>query len=113
LEEVLLANQVYAQNFDEKGALPLPPARHFAILTCMDARLAPAKYAGLSEEFLKLAADAKTRVKEVSVIVCYCGGGNRSALVADSLQNIGYTNVFSLEGGFRAWKEAELPTDDK
>lgn len=43
-------------------------------------------------------------------IVCYCGGGNRSALVSDSLQQIGYTNVFSLEGGFRAWKEANLPT---
>jgi phage shock protein E len=42
-------------------------------------------------------------------IICYCGGGNRSALVADSLQKIGYTNVFSLEGGFRAWQDADLP----
>lgn len=116
-----------------------------------------------SEGFQKLAAEAKTRIKEISVdqlseldqsqnpviidvreesewnaghaegaihlsrgiieqkieeaiadpktpIVCYCGGGNRSALVADSLQQIGYTNVYSLEGGFRAWKEADLPT---
>lgn len=48
LNEVLLANRGYAASF-EKGDLPLPPARRFAILTCMDARLDPAKYAGLSE----------------------------------------------------------------
>ncbi|PPD18165.1 MAG: carbonic anhydrase, partial [Methylomonas sp.] len=46
--EVLAANQEYAANFD-KGGLAMPPARQFAILTCMDARLDPAKYAGLSE----------------------------------------------------------------
>ncbi|AFY31919.1 carbonic anhydrase [Calothrix sp. PCC 7507] len=49
LKEVLSANQAYATNFGEKGNLPLPPDRHFAILTCMDARLDPAKYAGLAE----------------------------------------------------------------
>lgn len=48
LDEVLAANHAYAATFD-KGHLPLPPGRHFAILTCMDARLDPAKYAGLSE----------------------------------------------------------------
>ncbi len=48
LNEVLLANREYAAGFD-KGDLPMPPGRHFAILTCMDARLDPAKYAGLSE----------------------------------------------------------------
>lgn len=48
VEEVLKANEQYAATFD-KGDLPMPPARHFAILTCMDARLDPAKYAGLSE----------------------------------------------------------------
>jgi len=49
LSEVLDANERYAQGFGEKGALALPPARRFAILTCMDARLDPAKYAGLAE----------------------------------------------------------------
>lgn len=49
LQEVLTANQIYAENFGGKGQLSLPPARQFAILTCMDARLDPAKYAGLSE----------------------------------------------------------------
>lgn len=49
LNEVLAANRDYANDFGDKGELPLPPGRHFAILTCMDARLDPAKYAGLSE----------------------------------------------------------------
>jgi carbonic anhydrase len=47
--EVLAANESYASSFGEKGSLALPPARQFAILTCMDARLDPAKYAGLAE----------------------------------------------------------------
>src|ERR1035437_2263522 len=49
LEEVLAANDTYASSFGTKAKLGLPPARRFAILTCMDARLDPAKYAGLSE----------------------------------------------------------------
>jgi carbonic anhydrase len=49
LNEVLSANRDYVNNFGDKGSLALPPARHFAVLTCMDARLDPAKYAGLSE----------------------------------------------------------------
>ena len=49
LAEVLAANAKYVAGFGEKGQLALPPARRFAILTCMDARLDPAKYAGLSE----------------------------------------------------------------
>ena len=49
LSDVLSANETYASTFGVKGELALPPARQFAILTCMDARLDPAKYAGLSE----------------------------------------------------------------
>ena len=112
--------------------------------------------------FLKLVADAKTRIREVTVnelstredraktllvdvreesewntgraegaihlsrgvieqkigevapdpnarIVCYCGAGNRSALVTDNLQKLGYTNVASLIDGFGAWRKAGLP----
>ena len=44
-------------------------------------------------------------------IICYCGGGSRSALVADNLQKMGYTNVRSLAGGMNAWKEAGLPVE--
>ena len=51
-----------------------------------------------------LAPDATTP------IVCYCGGGGRSALVADNLQRMGYTNVSSLAGGFKSWKEQGLAT---
>jgi carbonic anhydrase len=49
LKEVLEANESYALNFGDRKNLPLPPGRKFAILTCMDARLDPAKFAGLSE----------------------------------------------------------------
>lgn len=48
-EEVLRANSAYVAEFGDKGNLPMPPGRGFAILTCMDARLDPAKYAGLAE----------------------------------------------------------------
>src|SRR5947199_7008968 len=49
LEEVLRANKDYAATFEQKSKLSIPPKRQFAILTCMDARLDPAKFAGLSE----------------------------------------------------------------
>ena len=44
-------------------------------------------------------------------LVLYCGGGFRSALAADNLQKMGYTNVISLDGGYRDWKEAGLPIE--
>jgi len=44
-----------------------------------------------------------------SEIVLYCGGGFRSALVADNLQKMGYTNVFSMDGGIRDWRERKYP----
>jgi carbonic anhydrase len=49
LAEVLASNRAYSASFGDRGKLALPPARRFAILTCMDARLDPAKYAGLAE----------------------------------------------------------------
>jgi len=49
VKEVLAANKKYAKEFGDKGKLAMPPARRFAILTCMDARLDPAQYAGLAE----------------------------------------------------------------
>ena len=49
LDEVLQANRAYAAAFGNKSKLAMPPARHFAVLTCMDARLDPAKFAGLAE----------------------------------------------------------------
>jgi rhodanese-related sulfurtransferase len=116
-----------------------------------------------TEGFLKLVADARTRVREVGVeqalermrhgarlidvrednewqrghargaqhlgrgvierdietahpdhdveLILYCGGGYRSALACDNLQRMGYTNVHSLAGGWRAWQEADAPVE--
>jgi rhodanese-related sulfurtransferase len=44
-------------------------------------------------------------------IILYCGGGYRSALAADMLQKMGYTNVYSMAGGWKAWKDEGAPTD--
>lgn len=55
--------------------------------------------------------DIETRCPDKGApLVCYCGGGFRSALVADNLQKMGYTNVRSLDGGWRGWNERGLPT---
>jgi phage shock protein E len=47
-----------------------------------------------------------------ATIICHCGGGGRSALAAESLQKMGYKNVRSMAGGFKAWKAAGLPTTE-
>ena len=44
-------------------------------------------------------------------IILYCGGGYRSALAADALQKMGYTNVISMDGGWKRWKELGYPTE--
>jgi len=67
LEEVLAANARYAADFRDKANLPLPPARHFAILTCMDARLDPAKYAGLAEGDAHVIRNAGGRASEDAI----------------------------------------------
>ena len=55
--------------------------------------------------------DIESKVPETSTkVILYCGGGFRSALVADNLQKMGYTNVESMDGGWRGWVEAGLPT---
>jgi rhodanese-related sulfurtransferase len=59
-----------------------------------------------------LERDAETRFPDPQAeIVLYCGGGYRSALAADALQKMGYTNVWSLDGGFRGWKDAGHPIE--
>jgi len=51
--------------------------------------------------------DIETAVPDKNTeLILYCGGGYRSALAADALQKMGYTNVFSMAGGWRAWQEA-------
>ena len=56
--------------------------------------------------------DIETQVPETSTkMILYCGGGFRSALVADNLQKMGYTNVESMDGGWKGWVAAGLPTE--
>ena len=57
--------------------------------------------------------DIEERVPDKDApLILYCGGGYRSALAADTLRQMGYTNVASMIGGWRAWKEAGLPTEE-
>lgn len=67
LDEVLAANTTYAASFGAKAQLALPPARRFAILTCMDARLDPAKYAGLSEGHAHVIRNAGGRASDDAI----------------------------------------------
>ena len=54
--------------------------------------------------------DIEERVPELNTpIVLYCGGGYRSALASDNLQKMGYTNVLSMDGGIRGWREKHYP----
>lgn len=58
-----------------------------------------------------LERDVENKIPDLSAeVVLYCGGGFRSALAADNLQKMGYKNVYSMAGGFRAWQEANYPT---
>ncbi len=56
--------------------------------------------------------DIETKIPDKSAtLVLYCGGGFRSALVADNLQKMGYQNAISLDGGWRGWNAAGLPVE--
>ena len=59
-----------------------------------------------------LERDIETVIQDKrSEIILYCGGGYRSALAAESLRQMGYTNVRSMDGGMRAWREAGYPVE--
>ncbi|MFT4111175.1 beta-class carbonic anhydrase [Silvibacterium sp.] len=84
LTEVLNANERYASEFGDKGKLGLPPARHFAVLTCMDARLDPAKYAGLAEGDAHVIRNAGGRASDDairSLVISYKLLGTREFFV--------------------------------
>ncbi len=56
--------------------------------------------------------DVETEIPDKQAeVILYCGGGFRSALAADNLRQIGYTNVMSMDGGMRAWREANYPIE--
>jgi carbonic anhydrase len=67
LHEVLEANEHYADSFGAKGSLAMPPARRFAILTCMDARLDPARFAGLAEGDAHVVRNAGGRASDDAI----------------------------------------------
>ncbi len=110
LHEVLAANDAYAASFGDKGALPLPPARQFAILTCMDARLDPAKYAGLSEGDAHVIRNAGGRASDDairSLVISYKLLGTKEWFV------IHHTNCgmeFFTDEAIRALLAASLET---
>jgi rhodanese-related sulfurtransferase len=57
--------------------------------------------------------DIETKVPDKSAeLILYCGGGYRSALAADALQDMGYSNVWSMAGGWKAWQESGAPVED-
>src|SRR5438045_7936127 len=84
LEEVLAANEEYVTTFGDKSDLALPPARRFAVLTCMDARLDPAKFAGLAEGDAHVIRNAGGRASDDairSLVISYKLLGTREFFV--------------------------------
>ena len=84
LNEILEANAAYAAGFGPRGGLAMPPARRLAILTCMDARLDPAKFAGLSEGDAHVIRNAGGRASDDairSLVISYKLLGTREWLV--------------------------------
>jgi rhodanese-related sulfurtransferase len=74
-----------------------------------------AAHASAAEHFSKgiIERDIEVSVPDKGTeLILYCGGGFRSALATDSLQRMGYTNVFSMAGGWKAWKESGAPIEE-
>jgi len=93
LQEVLAANQQYAADFGDKVKLAMPPARHFAILTCMHARLDPAKFAGLAEGDAHVIRNAGGRASDDAIrslafrTSCWARGSGSSSTTATAAWN--------------------------
>ena len=88
-DEVLAANAAYAKDFGKKADLPAPPGRRFAILTCMDARLDPAQYAGLAEGDAHVIRNAGGRASDDairSLVISYKLLGTREWFVIHHTQ---------------------------
>ena len=88
-DEVLAANAAYAKDFGQKADLPAPPGRRFTILTCMDARLDPAKYAGLAEGDAHVIRNAGGRASDDairSLVISYKLLGTREWFVIHHTQ---------------------------
>lgn len=107
---ILEANQQYSQNFGEKGKLPLQPARKIAILTCMDARLDPAAFAGLKEGDAHVIRNAGGRASDDairSLVISYKLLGTREWYVIHH-SNCGME--FFTDTGIRSLLSSSLET---
>ena len=109
LKQVLAANKEYTHSFGDKDKLALPPARHFAILTCMDARMDPAKFAGLAEGDAHVIRNAGGRASDDairSLVISYKLLGTREFFVIHHT-NCGmefFTNEVIRGYSTAAWK---------
>ena len=116
LNQVLAANRKYSESFGDKGKLALPPARRFAVLTCMDARLDPAKYAGLSEGDAHVIRNAGGRASDDairSLVISYKLLGTREFFIIHHT-NCGmqfFTNEVMREMLSKSLETAELGAD--
>ena len=101
------------KQIDIDGYKKLPRQSHTLIDVREDNEFAAGHAAGamhLGKGIIERDIEAKVPGKSAKLIL-YCGGGFRSALAADALQKMGYTDVISLDGGWRAWNEAGLPVE--
>jgi carbonic anhydrase len=120
LKEILSANHKYAETFGDKATLALPPVRRFAILTCMDARLDPAKFAGLSEGDAHVIRNAGGRASDDairSLVISYKLLGTKEwfvvhhtdcgmALFTDSIiRGLLKSSLETAEVGSEGWKD--------
>ena len=87
-KEVIASNKIYANNFNSKGELLAAPIKKFAILTCMDARLDPAKFAGLSEGDAHVIRNAGGRASDDAI---------RSLLISYKLLTLLFSNLFFVK----------------
>ena len=102
LNEVLDANNQYVASFGEKGKLALPPARQFAILTCMDARLDPAKYAGLSEGDAHVIRNAGGRASDEVIRGLLANSLETAALDANGFHDVTSGKLVEVESATKA-----------
>ena len=107
VEEVMSANADYVSDFGDKGSLPMPPGRQFAILTCMDARLDPAKYAGLAEGDAHVIRNAGGRASDDairSLVISYKFAWHQR-VVCDSPYQLWHGNIYHRDYGRDAFRQ--------
>ena len=104
-------SRIRQMNIDQYQALP--PESHLLIDVREDHEWAAGHARGavhLSKGIIERDIETQVPVKSTRLVL-YCGGGYRSALAADELSKMGYTDVISLDGGWRAWNAAGLPVE--